>query len=175
MELENVDGNKPVAFDEKLIHREDRLVLEKKSNDILDVDELLHLKLVGSYVEQVFENGSLPKNHKFSWENVASDPKGDHGEYELRSNWYKTMSYNLLHTGGFLRLCTNRGRVYWIAQNSTSQHTTPDWKIHFSCEIDDIPKAWNALAALWMESHCEIGMKATYDTKEHWPEGQRGR
>eukprot|EP00455_Lapot_gusevi_P043967 TRINITY_DN5432_c0_g2_i5.p1 TRINITY_DN5432_c0_g2~~TRINITY_DN5432_c0_g2_i5.p1 ORF type:complete len:251 (+),score=22.46 TRINITY_DN5432_c0_g2_i5:69-821(+) len=105
-----------------------------------------------------------------------------------RGDWFKTLEYNLLHTGGFLRLCTDRGRVYWVAQNE-HEHTTPDWKIHFSCKLKDVPRAWNILACLFMQYHCEIGMKATICTEEEleskhaerdeadksWPARQRGR
>jgi hypothetical protein len=67
-----------------------------------------------------------------------------------------------------------RGRAYWNAQNETS-HTSPDWKLHFSCHFDDLPSAWNILAALFLEMKCEIGMKATVISPEDWSEGQRGR
>ena len=91
--------------------------------------------------------------------------------------WYKSFTYHLLHTGGFLRLCTERGRVYWLAQNETI-HTTPDWKIHFSIAPrgewgEDIGVAWDILAALFMERCCEVGMKARYDSWQD--QGQRGR
>ena len=46
--------------------------------------------------------------------------------------WMQTRTYHVLHTGGFLRLATERGRVYWVAQNMTS-HSTPDWVSHLSC------------------------------------------
>ena len=87
---------------------------------------------------------------------------------------FKDVKYELLHTGGFLRLCTKRGRIYWNAQNET-EHTSPDWKIHFSVEMADIPKAWNVLAALFMDMRCEIGMKAVYLEPSEWSAGQRGR
>jgi hypothetical protein len=48
------------------------------------------------------------------------------------SRWMQTRTYHVLHTGGFLRLATERGRVYWVAQNMTS-HSTPDWVSHLSC------------------------------------------
>lgn len=125
-------------------------------------------------IEEIFPNGQLPPDHSFSWQSVSANPKGDHGETSIRGEWYKTMVYHLCHTGGFLRLCTMRGRGYWNAQNETC-HTTPDWKLHFSCDVDDVGLAWNILAALFMEMKCEIGMKATILDATSWPESQRGR
>lgn len=140
-------------------------------------DELLVLLENSSAVvsvEEVFPSGQLPLDHAYSWQSVSSDPKKDHGEASIRGTWYKTMNYHLCHTGGFLRLCTMRGRAYWNAQNETS-HTSPDWKLHFSCELEDIAIAWNIMAALFIEMKCEIGMKATYHTGDQWPDAQRGR
>jgi len=125
-------------------------------------------------VEEIFPNGQLPSDHPFAWQSVEANPKGDHGETSIRGTWYKTMVYHVLHTGGFLRLCTMRGRGYWNAQNESS-HLTPDWKLHFSCELDDVGLAWNILAALFMEMKCEIGMKATVLSADAWPQYQRGR
>lgn len=84
------------------------------------------------------------------------------------------MKYEILHSGGFVRLYTLRGRSYWNAQNET-EHTSPDWKFHVSCHLDDIPRAWNSLAALFMDMKCEIGMKATTLSSTEWSDGQRGR
>ena len=130
--------------------------------------------MIGCSVEEMFEGGELPRAHSFHWDNICADPKGDHGEHSVRGNWYKTMVYHLLHTGGFCRLATLRRRTYWNAQNETT-HTSPDWKLHFSCELEDIGRAWNIMAALFMESKCEIGMKATVLSEGGWSEGQRGR
>jgi hypothetical protein len=47
------------------------------------------------------------------------NPKADHIT-DIRL--HKTMSYYVLHTGGFVRLVTERGRVYWAAQNETSHY-----------------------------------------------------
>jgi hypothetical protein len=84
------------------------------------------------------------------------------------------MKYEILHTGGFVRLVTLRGRSYWNAQNET-EHTSPDWKFHVSCHLDDLPRAWNSITALFIDMKCEIGLKATTLTSEHWSDGQRGR
>lgn len=115
-----------------------------------------------------------------SWDRVFSD--GAEGAAaklyrEVTVRTYRTTEYHVLHTGGFLRLCTMRGRMYWLAQNQTG-HITPDWKLHFSVELQDIPTAWDLLAALFLERGCEVGMKATYAhlrNERHWSPSQRGR
>lgn len=89
-------------------------------------------------------------------------------------SWYKTMKYEILHTGGFVRLVTLRGRSYWNAQNET-EHTSPDWKFHVSCHLDDLPRAWNSISALFMDMKCEIGLKATTLNSTEWSDQQRGR
>lgn len=139
-----------------------------------ECDILLENLLIGASVDQEFVDGHLPLGHNFSWASVSADPKGDHGECATRGSWFKTMTYHLLHTGGFLRLCTMRGRSYWNAQNETG-HTSPDWKLHFSCDLTQIGQAWDIIAALFMEMKCEIGMKATVLEEGGWSEGQRGR
>jgi len=74
-------------------------------------------------------------------------------------------------------MATERGRVYWLAQNEL-EHTPPDWKIHFSLAPrgewkDDIGLGWNILAALFLERCCEAGMKVRYEAWDD--EKQRGR
>lgn len=65
--------------------------------------------------------------------------------------------------------------MYWNAQNET-EHTSPDWKLHVSCDLNDINKAWNLIAALFIDYKCEIGMKATILLNNNeWSELQRGR
>ena len=64
--------------------------------------------------------------------------------------------------------------MYWNAQNE-SEHTTPDWKLHISCSLCDIGRAWNSIAALFMDMKCEIGMKATVLDSTRWSDAQRGR
>jgi hypothetical protein len=146
------------------------------------MDKMLEDVCFGSTVFAAFADGQLPRAHPFSWESVAKDPKGDHGETVMartddanRALFFKDMRYELLHTGGFLRLATTRGRVYWAAQN-TSFHTTPDWKLHFSVNLGQTPTAWNIVAALFMEMRCEMGMKVCCaETEDEWSEKQRGR
>lgn len=143
-----------------------------------EIDSLLEQQLVGfNYDDDLSsDHQGLTDSHPFCWKNIMSNPKGNHGIYESRGSWYKTMKYEVLHSGGFLRLFTLRGRIYWNAQNE-SEHTTPDWKFHFSCDLHHIEAAWNSLTALFMDMKCEIGMKVTvHDYDSHlWSEGQRGR
>ena len=145
---------------------------------------------------------------ELSWDRIFCDgPEGDaaksHRELTLRT--YRDIEYHVLHTGGFLRLCTMRGRMYWLAQNQTG-HTSPDWKLHFSVDLQDITRvcasrdtvsmnisnsnvaltcyggrreqAWDLLAALFLERGCEVGIKATYahlKDESYWSATQRGR
>ena len=88
-------------------------------------------KLVKVHEEEACFGSALPSSHPFFWARVMEVPKADHGTYSMR--WMRTLTYHLLHTGGFLRMATERGRVYWLAQNEM-QHTTPDRKIHFSID-----------------------------------------
>jgi hypothetical protein len=113
-------------------------------------------------------------DHPFEWERVRANPKGEHGVFCVRQDWFKTMSYRLLDSNGFLLLYTMRGRVYWISQNVTN-HTTPDWKIHFSICEEHIPLAWNIIAQLFIDKKCEIGMKATTVSSRFCNSSQRGR
>jgi hypothetical protein len=128
--------------------------------------------LFGSKIDKDF-NHCLKQEHILSWESILQSPKSqkeleiDAGKYFLRP-----MKYHVLHGNGFLRLATKRGMIYWLVQNS-KEHKLPDWKFHISVAIDDLPKAWNIIAALFMEARCELGMKATTD--KDWPEFQFGR
>ena len=141
-----------------------------------DIDILLEEQLVGGSFEADLsvDPQGLTEDHPFHWNNIQANPKGNHGVYESRGNWYKTMKYEVLHSGGFLRLFTLRGRMYWNGQNE-SEHTTPDWKLHFSCDLDHIGSAWNSLVALFVDMKCEIGMKVTTLNENQWSQGQRGR
>ena len=86
--------------------------------------------------------------------------------------------YGLLHTGGFVRIATDVCRVYYMAQNTT-EHTTPDWKFHVSVCPEDLPKAWDIIAKLFVESGCRSGMKMCFYSVDnnfgHWSEKQFGR
>lgn len=110
--------------------------------------------------------------HPFRWDEIEREPK------VMRcclTRLHRTMEYEILHTGGFLRLCTERGRVYWIAQN-TEEHRTPDWKIHFSVHPSDVPQAWDIISRLFIGHGCDFGMKVVSgDFLPQWPHKQRGR
>jgi len=110
--------------------------------------------------------------HPFTWETIEQEPK------VMRSclvRSHRTMEYEILHTGGFLRLCTERGRVYWLAQN-TEDHRPPDWKLHFSIHPRHVPRAWDVLSRLFLTRACDFGMKAVAgEALDSWPEAQRGR
>ena len=77
----------------------------------------------------------------FSWESIFQDgPEGRAAKVsrEATARVYKDITYHIMHTGGFVRLCTARGRALWMAQNATG-HLSPDWKLHFSVALEDIP------------------------------------
>eukprot|EP00440_Ansanella_granifera_P008362 gb/GFBE01009059.1/.p1 GENE.gb/GFBE01009059.1/~~gb/GFBE01009059.1/.p1 ORF type:complete len:275 (+),score=47.37 gb/GFBE01009059.1/:1-825(+) len=111
-------------------------------------------------------------SNPFQWTEIEHEPK------VVRScigRHFRSTEYEILHTGGFVRLCTERGRVYWLTQNE-HDHRLPDWKLHFSTELRDVPLAWNILTELFLSKACDFGMKAiSGDALDSWPEGQRGR
>ncbi|KAH3758272.1 hypothetical protein Pelo_9981 [Pelomyxa schiedti] len=72
----------------------------------------------------------------------------------------------------FVRLYTGMGHRYWIAQ-ANAMYRTPDWKLHFSVLFDDIPKAWEIIAEVFITKGCLSGMKAEIGKAR--PEFQRGR
>lgn len=110
--------------------------------------------------------------HPFCWNTIEEEPKV---QRSCLVRAHKTMQYEILHTGGFLRLCTERGRVYWLAQNMYD-HRTPDWKIHFSVLPRHVPRAWDLLSRFFMDKACDFGMKAvSADALDQWPDSQRGR
>lgn len=108
------------------------------------------------------------------WEAVWRRPKDDFGDFHFRAGWYKTLRYHLLHTGGFLRLCTDRGRLYWLRQNENG-HTTPDWKLHISVELPYVTAAWKLMSALFIDMHGDFGIKATCQADPTLWGSQRGR
>eukprot|EP00927_Polykrikos_kofoidii_P022377 TRINITY_DN20911_c0_g1_i1.p1 TRINITY_DN20911_c0_g1~~TRINITY_DN20911_c0_g1_i1.p1 ORF type:complete len:296 (+),score=11.28 TRINITY_DN20911_c0_g1_i1:52-888(+) len=110
--------------------------------------------------------------HPFTWSQIENEPKVMR---RCLSRGYRTMEYEILHTGGFVRLCTQRGRIYWLAQNE-QDHRLPDWKLHFSVRPQHLPRAWDIISQLFLEVHCDFGMKAVArEAIESWPEKQRGR
>ena len=122
----------------------------------------------------VFPRGRLPSTHPFSFKKTIAAPLAMPGA-SLRS--YRTIEYHQLCTGGFNRICTRRGRVYWLAQNEHG-HRTPDWKVHFSIRLDHLAVAWDVLAATFLDHACETGIKVCVGEalgRGRWPAGQRGR
>ncbi|CAE7209268.1 unnamed protein product [Symbiodinium sp. CCMP2592] len=108
----------------------------------------------------------------FSWEVLEDEPKV---QRTCIGRSFRSTEYEILHTGGFVRLCTERGRVYWLAQNE-HDHRLPDWKLHFSVHIGDVPRAWNVLSELFLSQACDFGMKAVAgEALDSWPDEQRGR
>ena len=122
----------------------------------------------------VFPRGRLPSTHPFSFKKTIAAPLAM-PRASLRS--YRTIEYHQLCTGGFNRICTRRGRVYWLAQNEHG-HRTPDWKVHFSIRLDHLAVAWDVLAATFLDHACETGIKVCVGEalgRGRWPAGQRGR
>jgi len=117
----------------------------------------------------LFPQQKLPEGFIFSFAEIMKDPKRVGRKLSVGGR-----ELEVLHTGGFLRLYHIRCRVYWLAQNM-QEHMTPDWKIHFSIHLDDRAKAWDILAAIFIESGFETGMKVTYAPSDRWSDIQRGR
>lgn len=118
------------------------------------------------------ELAATSEPHPFRWAELQHEPKVCRS---CLSRSHRTTEYEILHTGGFQRLCTERGRVYWLAQNERD-HLLPDWKVHFSVNLQQIPVAWDILSELFVSCACDFGMKAvSADAMETWPERQRGR
>mmetsp|Transcript_24460 Transcript_24460/g.56328 ORF Transcript_24460/g.56328 Transcript_24460/m.56328 type:complete len:269 (-) Transcript_24460:144-950(-) len=118
------------------------------------------------------ELAHLADPYPFRWEDITNEPK------VVRCclhRLHRTMEYEILHTGGFIRLCTERGRIYWMAQNE-QDHRPPDWKLHFSIQPDHVPQAWDLLSKLFVDWGCDFGMKAvSEDHLSTWPRKQWGR
>ena len=81
-----------------------------------EIDELLSRELVGCNIDRELSHAAVGLNaeHPFSWEEIQMRPKEDHGIVETRGSGYKTMKYEILHSGGFVRLYTLRGRCVII-------------------------------------------------------------
>lgn len=121
------------------------------------------------FLDLFSQTHTLPEGFIFSHSEIMKDPKRVGRKLKIGGR-----ELEVLHTGGFLRLYHIRCRVYWLAQN-TQEHVTPDWKIHFSVDLNHREKAWDILAALFIESGFETGMKVTYAPEQQWSEKQRGR
>jgi hypothetical protein len=87
------------------------------------------------------------------------------------------MTYELLVTNGFVKLYSFKGRAYWVAQVTVSEHKTPDWKLHFSVRggFGEVARAWDALARVFVAMQCRSSMKAISPLNATWPDAMRGR
>lgn len=113
----------------------------------------------------------LSHTHPFSYEAMMKNPKQE--PPSLESNG---MHYELLHNNNFLRLRTTQGRIYHVMQ-ARYYYQLPDWKLHFAIEPEDLGKAWNIIANLFIEKNCQSSMKmivADYGVI-NWPEHMHGR
>lgn len=82
------------------------------------------------------------------------------------------IEYEGMCTGGYTKLYTLPGKIYWLIQNSEN-HLTPDWKFHVSVRDSDVKTAWNLVARIFIGMGCRSGMKVKY-LKEN-PQTVRGR
>eukprot|EP00467_Chlorarachnion_reptans_P024437 CAMPEP_0114492906 /NCGR_PEP_ID=MMETSP0109-20121206/3818_1 /TAXON_ID=29199 /ORGANISM="Chlorarachnion reptans, Strain CCCM449" /LENGTH=328 /DNA_ID=CAMNT_0001669807 /DNA_START=45 /DNA_END=1031 /DNA_ORIENTATION=+ len=124
----------------------------------------------------VFLGGKLDAEHPFSFEKAIEDR---YAMPTVTMRAHRTIEYHRLCTGGFNRVCTERCRVYWLAQNAHG-HRTPDWKLHFSINKDkeNLALAWNILCALFLDHACDFGIKVCVAEAlgdGTWPESQNGR
>merc|ERR1711907_117729 len=110
----------------------------------------------------------LSSHHIFAHRKLLERPK------EIRNRNINGINYETLHTGGFLRLCTLRCRMYWCEQN-TRAHQTPDWKLHFGVQHTDLEVGWDVVAAQFLKHRMCFGMKVIYMEEGLWPKCQRGR
>jgi hypothetical protein len=113
----------------------------------------------------------LTREHPFSYEAIMANPKQEPPSIELDGNHYEA-----LHSNNFMRLHSNQGRVYHHMQ-ANFYYQLPDWKLHFAIQPEDLGKAWNIIANLFLEKKCQSTMKmivADYGV-ERWPEHMYGR
>ena len=113
----------------------------------------------------------LSPNHPFSYEAVKANPKQEPPEITVNS-----IHYEVMHSNGFMRIHTNQGRLYHHLQ-ANYHYQLPDWKIHFSIQPDNMAKAWNIIAELFLEKKCLSTMKIMVDDYgvETWPADMHGR
>jgi hypothetical protein len=69
--------------------------------------------------------------------------------------------YSAICNNGFIKIYTNKGKAYWLAQNELG-HLTPDWKLHVSVNHLDVPNAWNLVSEIFLRNKCKSGMKVAY-------------
>ena len=110
-------------------------------------------------------------NHPFSHETIMADPKQNRDDVSNGD-----VRYSILHNGGFLRIRTDKGQVYHYLQ-AKYFYQLPDWKLHFSIHQDDLGKAWNIIAGLFIEKKCLSAMKMIVEDYGAlvWPPDMHGR
>lgn len=79
---------------------------------------------------------------------------------------YNKIEYSSICNNGFIKLYTEKTKAYWLAQNELG-HLTYDWKFHISIEHNDVSKAWDIIAAIFLDKGCRSGMKVVYLKENH--------
>jgi hypothetical protein len=113
----------------------------------------------------------LASTDPFSFESISANP-----QQEPPSRVVNNIYYELLYNNNFLRIHTNPGRFYHHLQAHFC-YQLPDWKLHFAIQPEDLSRAWNILAELFMEKNCLSTMKMivpSYGTLT-WPAFMHGR
>lgn len=82
--------------------------------------------------------------------------------------------YEALSANSYIKLRTKKGLEYWVSQAEQGRRQ-PDWKLHFAIAEEDIGKAWNILARIFLEMRCDYIMKVKTHPAEEWPAHMRGR
>ena len=99
----------------------------------------------------------------------------DGEEYSLQAAEKRMLVYEILETGGFLKLYLKpHARLYWHLQ-ALAGHRAPDWKIHLSVCSEDHARAWDILVTLFIAWRCRSGLKIETQGPGTWPAWQRGR
>lgn len=112
----------------------------------------------------------LNSTHTFSYENITRNRR------TLIDKRVRHLDYHVLDNGGFIKLSTLKGRFYHQYQ-AMYYHQLPDWKIHFSIHQEDLPKAWNIIAHIFLDMQCRSIMKMIIGDYDgfFWPSSMRGR
>jgi hypothetical protein len=81
--------------------------------------------------------------------------------YKITDFNHRSIEYSAICNNGFIKLHSTKGKVYWLTQNDLS-HLTPDWKFHVSVVHEDVPRAWDLVAKIFIENCCRSGVKVMY-------------
>lgn len=98
-------------------------------------------------------------------------------EYFLKNRYlvprfsYNGTQYEAICNNGFIKLYIPKMRAYWIVQNEFG-HQLRDWKFHVSVAHEDVARAWNILARMFVESRCRGCMKVSYLKESQTPRGR---